>query len=249
MHNIHHIVDRQINRWNLERVSFEKRRREEQLPLAERPAAAKPVVTVSRQRGCRGKELARLLSQELQYGLFDRQIIDYIAQHGSVRREVVESLDERDRSELELWIEGLLSMRITDHDDYIGALGEVVETTALQGGVVILGRGANYLLSETWAYRIRIVAPACARIRNLIDLEGMTESQACEEIRSVDRDRAQFVKRYFHKDINDPADYDMILNLATHTLEGTVKIILSGLRAKGWAMELTGGDKRARERR
>lgn len=57
------------------------------------------------------------------------------------------------------------------------------------------------------------------------------------------------MKRYFHKDINDPVDYDLILNLATHTLEGAVKIILSALRAKGWTMKLTGGDKRAGKRR
>ncbi|MFH1737767.1 MAG: cytidylate kinase-like family protein, partial [bacterium] len=216
MPNIDHIVNRQINLWNLERVAFEKRRQEETESFAQRPAELKPIVSISRQRGSRGKELAKMLSHELHYGLFDRQIIDYVSQHGSVRREVIESLDERDRSDLELWVEGLLTQRITDRDDYIRALSEVVKTVSFQGGVVILGRGANYLLSETSAYRIRTVAPESVRIRNLVESEGMSESRAKEEIKRVDGDRANYVKRYFRRNIDEPADYDMILNLASH---------------------------------
>jgi len=248
MPSIHHIVNRQINRWNLEREAFEKRRQEQQAPFVQRPAELKPVVTLSRQRGSRGKELAKLLSEELRYGLFDREIIDYIAEHVSVRREVVESLDEHDRSELEMWIDGLLCRRITDRDDYIRALGEVMKTVSLQGGVVILGRGANHLIPQTAGYRIRTVAPVPVRIRNLMEFEGMSEELAREEIKKIDQRRARFVERYFRKNINDPEDYDIVLNLATHTLDSAVKIVLSALRARGWAMELTGGDKRARRR-
>ncbi|HQO34574.1 MAG TPA: cytidylate kinase-like family protein [bacterium] len=183
MPNINQLVNRQINLWNAERVAFDKRRQEETTLRAERPADLKPVVTISRERGCRGKQLAKLLSRELQYGLFDRQIINYLSEQPTLRRNVIESLDEQNRSDLELWIEGMLARQITDHDDYIRGLIEVVKTTALQGGVVILGRGANYILSETSAYRVRTVAPLELRVRNMMDAEGMSEKQAREEIK------------------------------------------------------------------
>ncbi len=246
MPNIHQIVNRQINLWNAERAAFEKHRQEESSFEAEHLADLKPVVTISRERGSRGKQLAKLLSRELQYGLFDRQIIDYLSQQASLRRHVVESLDEQDRSYLELWVEGMFSMQITDHDDYIRGLIEVVKTTALQGGVVILGRGANYILSGTSAYRVRTVAPIDLRVRNLMDTEGMSEKQARDEIKKVDQDRAQYVKRYFQRDINDATGYDLVINLGSHTLDAAVKIIRSGLRARGWAVELIGGDKRGK---
>ncbi|HQO34573.1 MAG TPA: hypothetical protein PLG59_07925 [bacterium] len=54
------------------------------------------------------------------------------------------------------------------------------------------------------------------------------------------------MKRYFQRDINDATGYDLVINLATHSLDAAVKIIRSGLRARGWAVELIGGDKRGR---
>ncbi|MBN2326718.1 MAG: cytidylate kinase-like family protein [Candidatus Omnitrophica bacterium] len=243
MSDIHVIVSRQVKRWELERRAFEEAREEEKKAL-ERPADVKPVVTISRQRGCRGKDLAKLLAHELDYGFFDRDIVDYIARHMGIRSELVESLDEKDRSELELWINSLLSKRVFDHDEYIRALGEAVKTTALQGGVVILGRGANFLLADTAAYHVRLTAPLPVRVDNLCQFEGMSESQAREEIKKVDRERSGFVYRYFKKSIEDPLAYDLTINIAKSTLDGTIKIIRSALRARGWPLELTGGDKR-----
>ena len=239
------MVSRQVKRWYLEKSAYEEAKKEK-TAVAERSLDAKPVVTVSRQRGCRGHEFAKLLAHELKYGLFDRKIVDYIAKHMGVRSELVESLDERDRSELELWIKSMLSQRVFDHDDYIRSLGEAVKTTALQGGVVILGRGANLLLSGTPAFHVRIVAPDSFRIRNLCELEGMNESKAVEEIKKIDRDRADFIQRYFKRSIDDSTAYDLTINMGSSTLDGSVKIVRSALRARGWSLEATGGDKRKR---
>lgn len=203
MSEIYRIVDRQINRWNVEREALDRRYLEEEAARPVRPSERKPVVTISRQRGCRGKELGKILSHNLHYGLFDKEIIEYIAENTHVRREVIESLDEKDKSDLQTWIDGILSGKITDHDDYVQNLSKLVKTTALQGGVVILGRGANYFLSETSAYRVRIIAPLAKRVQNLVDLEGKPEKQAREEIKRVDRERSEFVHRYFQKDIDD----------------------------------------------
>lgn len=243
MTDIHQIVSRQVKRWEMEKSVYEAALKEKP-ESAERPANVKPVITVSRQRGCRGHELAKLLAHELKYGLFDRKIVEFIAKHMGVRSELVESLDERNRSELELWINGLLSQRVFDRDDYIRSLSEAIKTVALQGGVVILGRGGNFLLSETPAFHLRLIAPESVRVRNLCQLEGMTESQAMEEIKKVDRERANFIQRYFHRAIDDVDAYDISINMARNTLDGTVKIIRSALRARGWSLDVTGGDKR-----
>ncbi|HOJ61893.1 MAG TPA: cytidylate kinase-like family protein [bacterium] len=244
MPDIHHIVSRQVRRWMQDREFQERALREHRETL--RLCEAKPVVTVSRQRGSRGHELAKLLAHELNYGLFDHTIVNYIADHIGVRSELIESLDERNRSELELWIQGMLSGKIFSHDNYIHALIEVIKTVFLQGGVVIVGRGANYILAGTHAFHLRVIAPEKERIRNLVELEGMTESQAVAEIKRVDPERADFVKRYFHADINDPLHYDLVINMARTSLDAAVKTVLTALRARGWKMELTGGDKRAK---
>lgn len=245
MSDIHVIVSRQVKRWDMERMAYEQTVKKDKED-AEHSAKTKPVITISRQRGCRGHELAKLLAHELKYGLFDRKIVDYIVQHMGIRCELVESLDERDRSELELWVNSILTQHVFDHDDYIRALGEAIKTTAIQGGVVILGRGGNFLLADTPSFHIRLVAPEAIRIRNLRELEGMSESHAAEEIKKVDKARADFIHRYFKQSIDDPTAYDLTINMGKATLDGTVKIVRSALRARGWTLEATGGDKRKR---
>jgi len=80
----------------------------------------------------------------------------------------------------------------------------------------------------------------------MVEIEGMTEAQAAAEVKRVDRERADFFRRYFHKEINEPTQYDMVINMANTSLDAAVKTVLTALRARGWTMELTGGDKRAK---
>ncbi len=236
MEKVHQIVNRQVQRWNLERAAFENVSRNESSTI--HMPETKPIVTISRQRGCRGPELVKLLAHKLHYGFFDRNIVDYIAQNAGVRRELVESLDERERSELEIWVESILRERIFDRNDYIRALSEVFKTAFLQGGIIILGRGANFLLRNLPALHVRIVASEEARIRNMLELEGMSANQARDEIKTVDYERAQFVRRYFKKDIEDPLAYDLIINMGTNTIDAAVEIILTALRKREWISTL-----------
>lgn len=247
MTDLHHLVGKQINRWNRERDTVERLIKEHEIDAASRPSELKPVVTISRQRGCRGREFAKLLAHDLHYGMLDHSIIEYIAQHLGVRSEVVELLDERDRSDLELWCQEMFSGHVFHHDDYIRELGEVVKSAALHGGVVIVGRGANYFLKESHVYRLRLVASEAARVDNLVKMEGMSPDHARNEIARVDEGRAHFVKRYFKKDIDEASDYDLTINLATNSLDAAVKTVVSALRARGWSVEQTGGDRRARQ--
>lgn len=242
MRDIHQLVTRQVNRWAMDLKTYQEQLEED---FKTKPVFPhKPVITVSRQRGCRGFEFAKILASELFYGLFDREIIEYISEHMGVCSELVESLDEKNRSVLEQWVDSMLHQQAFDRDDYIRCLGQVIKTAALQGGIVILGRGANYLLHGTSAFHIRLIASLDTRIRNLQEFEGYTAEKAQEIIEKTDRSRADFVKKYFHKNINDPVDYDVVANMDRTSLDPAVKIVLTCLRARGFALDEIGGDKR-----
>ncbi len=244
MRHINEIINRQVNSWIVEQKAIDRAQIGRDDFGVSFLTPRKPIVTISRQHGCRGQEFCRLLAHALGYGVFDRNMIDAMARDRGVRREIIESLDERRRSELELWVQSLLYQRTFDHDDYIKALGKVIKAASMQGGVVILGRGANYLVADSVAYRIRLVAPDDVRIRNLMQIQGLNEKQARNQLFKFDRERAYFIKKYFHKHIDDSRDYDLIINLGTNTLDAAVKISMSALRSHGWRMELTGGNKR-----
>lgn len=245
MKDVNQLVSRQVGRWQAEKKALVEAGHD---LAVEHPARLKPVITVSRQEGCRGTEFAKILAHELRYGLFDREIIEYISEHMGVCSELVESLDETGRSALEQWVDGLLHQQAFAGDDYLRGLGEVIKTAAIQGGVVILGRGANYLLRDTNAFHVRLVASLETRVKNMVDIEGFTEERARELIDRKDRERKQFIKKYFHQNIDDPEFYDVIVNMSNVNLDPAVKIVLTCLRAKGFYMEDTGGDKRKQVR-
>ncbi len=242
MSSVQQIIDRQIGRWQVEKSALERFTDEEAPSLSH----VKPVVTLSRQRGCRGREMAKFLAHELHYGLFDQKIVEAIADDAGVKEDLVESLDEKDRSVLELWIQNILEQKLFDYDDYIRELAKVLKTMAMQGGVVIVGRGSNLVLIESSAFHIRLVAPREVRIRNIMESEGMNEAQAIQEMERVDHSRARFIKKYFRQDIDNPMLYDLVINMGKLSIEAGAKIILSALRARGYSIADTGGDKRSK---
>lgn len=243
MSEIQQIVSRQVNRWNIERKAAHDESVSED---AVRIAQTRPIVTLSRQRGCRGHEIAKLLAYHLQYGHFDSEIVDFIARHLGVRSELVESLDEKDRSEMELWVRNLFASQVFDHDEYSRALAEVMRTAALQGGLVIVGRGGNFMLQNDNAFHVRIIAPLELRIKSLMETEGKTREAAVEDIEKTDHARSKFIRRYFKRDIDDPLGYNLTINLSHYPVHAVPKIVIAAMRARGWPLEFTGGDKRKR---
>jgi cytidylate kinase len=117
------------------------------------------VITVSRERGSRGSYLARILAERLNYQLVHREIIDYMVKDTGVRRRLIESLDEKVKSEIELWVEGLLKGKYLGKSDYFYHLMKLILAIAQHGETVIVGRGANFVLGLEKGFHIRIVAP------------------------------------------------------------------------------------------
>ena len=105
MTSIQLIVDRQLRRWEAERLAALEAARAGR--SVRETAPARPTVTVSRQEGLRGEAIAQALAARLGYELFDRQIIEYIATHHDVHRQMLEMLDERTISSIKLWAEGI----------------------------------------------------------------------------------------------------------------------------------------------
>jgi hypothetical protein len=105
MTRLHEIVDRQLRRWESERLAALESARQ---AGSHARLSASPTVTVARQAGVRGTAIARALASRLGYQLFDQEIIDYIASHHEVRRKLLEMLDEHTASGIRLWAEGIV---------------------------------------------------------------------------------------------------------------------------------------------
>jgi cytidylate kinase len=222
------LLDRQIRKWELERAA--KARQEG--ARDSRGALVEPVVTVSRERGSGGTILAGKLAERFGYTLLHRDIIDRICESSGYKRRIVESLDGHAKSQLQLWFESMLQGTCVDASDYVKALLEVIYSISHLGGVVVVGRGANFILGPERGFHLRIVAPREVRVRNLITRESYAERDALREIEHRDRERAEFVRKVYGRAIDDPLGYDLVINNLSISLEAATSLVAAAAQEK-----------------
>lgn len=225
---IHQLIDRQIRRWEMEASA----RRELAAGRPGQPAPVLPWVTISRAFGSGGGEVAQRLSARLNYPIVDKEILEVLVQEGHLRAAIVEALDERDRSSLDVWVDGILRGKLQDKDDYLRTLVRVIGGIAIHGHSVIIGRGANFILDSARGLNVRVVAPREQRIETIRRIRDLDEDAAVKLVERVDGERSAYIRRYFHRDIEDPLAYDLILNTAGIGIDLAVELIDRSLRQK-----------------
>jgi cytidylate kinase len=224
MPSIEQIVDRQLRKWE-----HEKQLREENHIELFEPS---PIITVSRQRGSRGSYLAQRLSEELGYQLMHKESIDLIVSSSGLRRRLIESLDEKHRNQIELWFEGIFKGPYADASDYFKHLYKSIIALSRLGGVVAVGRGANYILTVQTGFHLRVVSSQAFREKNLMKYEEMSEEQARAEIEEADSVRHNFIKSNFRRNINDPEYYDLVFSTNYIDIEDAIVFVRQAIDAK-----------------
>ena len=193
------LVEQQARRWQL---VHEKRRDEEH----------RPVLTVSRQHGAGADELVKTLAKQLGLDIFDREIIQQIAESTHLSEQVVGALDDKRRELLTEWLSGIASHNYLSSVEYRYQLTRVVGAVAHHGGAIIVGRGAHLILGQGEALRVLVVAPLDVRVATVMKRDGISERDARRQIQAVEADRKAFLMKHFHTDFDDPVHFDLVVN-------------------------------------
>lgn len=215
--SIEGMIEHQIRRWEVERRGAGR-------------TAVRPCIAISRLAGSGGDDLAGRLAERLGYALFDRQIVEAVAQRAGVSEELVEGLDEHVRSAIERTVVDAFSRGGLNESEYLRHLVRVVTTLGERGGVVLLGRGAASILSPERALRVFLAAPREMRIARVAEEKGLAPSAAAESLDRADRERRDFLRHHFSTDPWDPAHYDLCLNLGTLSPGAAESLVLSALQ-------------------
>ncbi|MGB5217919.1 MAG: cytidylate kinase-like family protein [Smithella sp.] len=171
-----------------------------------------PIITVSREAGAGGSDIARRLAKALTMDLIGGQIIQHVADSAKMSRKVIETLDEREVTFRETLLSSLFGESRPWPGEFLNHLTRVIGTIGIFGNVVLVGRGANFVLPQNRIFRARIIAPMESRIRYFMEDRGYTRAEAEQYIVKRDTNRKAFVRKYFNADIADMQYYDMIIN-------------------------------------
>ncbi|MEZ4387103.1 MAG: cytidylate kinase-like family protein [Candidatus Krumholzibacteriia bacterium] len=219
------LISRQLHQYNRLR-SFLKH--DPDLP----PAARGPVVTISRMAGCCARGLAAALAERLEVQVWGRELVDLIATDRGLRQELVTRLDQGHDSPADAWVKGVLSGRMFLRTDYVMAVAQTLRALADSGGAVVVGRGASFILGERADLRLRLVAGEPYRMRTIereYDVEGPEARRLLERL---DREREEFIRSHFRRDVHDVRHYDLVVNVERVATELLVDACVNLVRAR-----------------
>lgn len=208
------------------------------------------VITISRQYGSGGGEVAARLAQRLGWQLIDHEIVAQVAHRMGVTEEEAGIYDEHVESFVVRALNALQSVvpvvpvaptTTTQQEGwYHETLRHVVETAAQTGHVVIVGRaGQAFLASRRDTLHARIVAPLPQRITYVARREGLDEAEAQARVQMKDRDRARYLSMHFGLNVNDALLYDLIINTGVLDLDSAVELICLALERKASRLRIT----------
>jgi cytidylate kinase len=199
-------------------------------PLAPAPLAARPVITISRDPGSRGRELAYALGEKLGLPVYDRELIHRIAKSTHVEEQIVSFLDEKPRSLLTDWMCSMEpSGAYLSPYLYFQHLVSAVQAIQRRGAAVILGRGAHLILDAGQALRVLVTAPYADRVRTVAAREGVDLAEARKRVARAEAERRAFLEKYFRVRVVEPSSFDLVLNTSALGVAGCVDVVCAAL--------------------
>lgn len=194
------------------------------------------VVTVSRNYGSLGRETAQLLADTLDVRCCDRYILQEVARRADVDESLVKVLDEHISRIEKHWWQGLLNKETFTYEDYYRYLVKTVFSISLRGGVII-GRGANLILGPERAFRVRIVGSPEECARRTAERKNISLEEARQKVHDIDAERAEYIRKLYDTDINDPLSYDLVLNSDRYDRVQLVELILEAMQRSGYKLQ------------
>jgi cytidylate kinase len=186
-------------------------------------------VTIVRAVGALGDEVAAGLAARLGWHVFDREIVDFIAQDSHVRQDLVLELDERSQSLIHDTVARLLLMAegiSFGNEEYHEALVKTLALLATRGDAIIVGRGSACALQGEQGLHLRFFASPEVRSQRLARQWFIPLEEARRRMEKIDIERRNFVQHHFRQNIDDLRLYDAVFDTDRLSVEQIVQAIL-----------------------
>ncbi len=176
------------------------------------------IITLSRELGSRGDDVAKAVAERLGLRLVGREMINRAAQDAGAGEVALAELDEL----------GLLGVKpsAASQKRYRAKIVEIIEAQAAQGDVLLVGRGSQVVLGQRQdVLHVRITAPLALRCATVQERCKVSAEVAAARVAASDAARAAYHKRHFGVRWDDGSLYDLVLNLARLTVPAAVETI------------------------
>lgn len=211
------------------------------------------VITISRQFGSGGREVATRVCELLEYRYFDKGLmVQVAAEVGLSENEAVDFSEEHYKgkrlierllrpgpyavAEIPTWKRDTatgaetLSVQELDEARFVNLIRGVILAAYDRGNVVILGRGGQAVLANLpGVLHVRLEAPLSGRILRIQQRERLDFEAARKLISERDRAVVKYLGEIFEIRGDDPQWYHLTLNTSKWSLEAAAQLIVSAV--------------------
>jgi cytidylate kinase len=199
---------------------------------------AEPFITVSRQTGAGGLVFAQKLQEYLNrndtaakknWTMFEKELINKVIEEHNLSAEVAPFLTEKNMSELQAVLEQVYGLHPSKRS-MVHKISSTILNIANLGNAIIIGRGANIITRNlSNGFHIKLIASLHKRIKNIQDYLQVDVTKAKKIIEQGDREKKEYFRKNFSKNIDDPLHYSLVANMDYIDMDNLVEIIGNGL--------------------
>lgn len=185
------------------------------------------IVTIGRQYGSGGREVAQQLAKLLNIGYYDRRLITEASKMSGICKEILEREDEKQPRGLSHAMTFNWGInRGLSPENIFKIQSDAIKGIAEKESAVIVGRSADYVLrNNPLCFNIFIIAPEEERIKRIMGRAKATEKDAVEMMHKTDRTRASYYNFYTDRDWGATESYHLTIDSSLMGIEKTAELL------------------------
>ena len=202
------------------------------------------VICISRSLGAGGEDVGRGVASELGYRYADEEIIIKAAEKAGVAPEAVAQVEHTPGLIVRIleamagappgpegWAGAAIAPSV-DRSIYQGLIERVIRETGNKGNVVIVAHGASVPLSGvSGVLRVLVTGSPEVRAERLAGEADLDGPRARIAIKESDRQRREYLRRFYSLGRELPTHYDLVVNTDVLTVPLATRLIVSAARA------------------
>ncbi|RKJ61876.1 cytidylate kinase-like family protein [Roseburia sp. 1XD42-69] len=190
------------------------------------------IITIERSYGSGGNEIGKRLAEKLGYKLFDRNILIEAAQNLNTPPMYIENLEESSSGSLIFNLSKSYSKGNMDEkslplaEKLFAEEKRIIEKAADEGGCVIVGRGAGYILKDREdCLRVFVHAEREKRIHRAMEKEHMSQTEAENAMKKFDKRRKGFYNSVTKWEWGNPQYFELCLDSGKLGIDLCIKLL------------------------
>ncbi|MBO7118426.1 MAG: cytidylate kinase-like family protein [Bacteroidales bacterium] len=197
------------------------------------------VITINRQFGTNGRQIANEIAQELGVKLVDRQILSSLAENLNMPEDKLQQMERKKPTfweRVSYFYRNSPAMVSTPSVDLMGLTSsqiykeqvDIMRSIADEESCVVVGRlGFEVFKDHPNHMSIFMFSNLEDRVLKVMEMYGVSRAEALKQIKQVDEAREEFTREFTGKERNDATNYDLAVNVSTWGEKGTFDLLMS----------------------